>query len=636
MKKKLWIKEQYILVVIIIGLLTLGLYSTYAMFTYSDETGNVISMTANDFSINLDLMEYETIELSENSYKTINVSVKNSTSSTMYYGVWYQMVSPSSITSDITVAKLDGTTVDTTGSVSASATKNVTLIVINNSSLPIKLNIGAIGNTSSSLGLASDKSVITGSAGIPSYPNEPRIVDGLVPVVYQETCSDSSKTYTEGGCWVVADSTNANNSWYDYDNQKWANAVLVSSTNRSTYKAANAKGTVITQSDILAYYVWIPRFKYKVWNITKTAAETSHQYPDGTSARDNGIDIKWESGTGTTGTVTCNYDFTKEATDTVRVEECTGNNGDYYTHPAFFVDTNQNSIHDTGEQELTGFWMGKYELGSEVGTASTSDSTYGGGENATYTPRVLPNISSWRYNYIPNWDTVVKNMTVSSNIYGLSSSQINSHLITNQEWGAVSYLANSKYGRCASGTCEKVQRNSFGETSKYTTRTGCGPTADGNTSTYNTTCNQYTSTLGNKSSTTGNVYGVYDLNGGAYEYVMGNMSSSSNPTTFVLNLKSFYGTFSATPTYINGYDYGTDYQGQIAVNRAHLGDATGEVMIGTGSTSAWNSANSDFVDSSYPWFVRGGNFNNSNSGLWYYGRNKGLFSSAGSSRPSLS
>ena len=67
---------------------------------------------------------------------------------------------------------------------------------------------------------------------------------------------------------VKADSTNSdsNNKWYDYNNKMWANAVLVDSTNRSTYQSA-AVGTTINSEDILAHYVWIPRYKYKVWNI---------------------------------------------------------------------------------------------------------------------------------------------------------------------------------------------------------------------------------------------------------------------------------------------------------------------------------------------------------------------------------
>ena len=51
--------------------------------------------------------------------------------------------------------------------------------------------------------------------------------------------------------------------WYDYTNKKWANIVLVSETNRTVYQNTEA-GTVIKPEDILAYLVWIPRYKYYV------------------------------------------------------------------------------------------------------------------------------------------------------------------------------------------------------------------------------------------------------------------------------------------------------------------------------------------------------------------------------------
>jgi type IV pilus assembly protein PilA len=53
----------------------------------------------------------------------------------------------------------------------------------------------------------------------------PDLVIGMIPVYYDETI----------GTWKKANSTNLNNSWYDYSKQQWANAVTVTSTNRATY-----------------------------------------------------------------------------------------------------------------------------------------------------------------------------------------------------------------------------------------------------------------------------------------------------------------------------------------------------------------------------------------------------------------
>ena len=51
-----------------------------------------------------------------------------------------------------------------------------------------------------------------------------------------------------------------------YKNKKWANAVAVTESSRNSYIKAKAN-TIIKEDDILAYYVWIPRYKYKLFNV---------------------------------------------------------------------------------------------------------------------------------------------------------------------------------------------------------------------------------------------------------------------------------------------------------------------------------------------------------------------------------
>ena len=67
-----------------------------------------------------------------------------------------------------------------------------------------------------------------------SGANAPELVEGMIPVTYN------------GTNWVKAD---VYNEWYNYNNQKWANAVTVTEENRATYMSAEA-GTVIPMEDI--------------------------------------------------------------------------------------------------------------------------------------------------------------------------------------------------------------------------------------------------------------------------------------------------------------------------------------------------------------------------------------------------
>ena len=442
-----------------------------------------------------------------------------------------------------------------------------------------------------------------------SGANYPVLVKGLIPVVYNET---SSK-------WVKADTESSTSTygWYDYTQKKWANAVLVTKTNRSTYQSATA-GTEITDSDILAFYVWIPRYKYKVWNKDKVVGTDSY------NAQTTGIDIVFESGTASTGTISCVYSFAASSSTAGSPNEtCTGSNGDYYTHPAFTF----------GDTELRGFWIGKFELSSETPTI-----TDGGGNSTTLTPRILPNIRSWRTNKLSNFSTVIQNMQVSSNIYGLSTdkSTTDSHMLTNMEWGAVAYLTNSNYGRCSNGTCTEITINNC---NTYTTGIGAD-TVDArySSTTCTTEANKYNGEKGVLASTTGNVYGVYDMSGGAYEYVMGNVSSTADAYTFYSYeagfTSSWYNDYS-NQKYVNTYANGTTDKDQSAYNRGRLGDATGEVAAASNGYG-WYSDYANFPYSSHPWFIRGGTCNyGSSAGVLGFDYGNGWDSSYNSARAAL-
>ena len=459
-----------------------------------------------------------------------------------------------------------------------------------------------------------------------SGANYPILGDALIPVVYNET---SSK-------WVKADTESSTSTygWYDYTQKKWANAVLVNEeasncddgckdtiTKKSRLELQNASaGTEISMDDILAFYVWIPRYKYKVWNKDKVVGTDSY------NARTTGIDITFENNTDSTGTIVCNdYSYSAPlSTAGSPNETCTGSNNDYYTHPAF----------NLGGYDLKGFWIGKYELSSETPTA-----TDGGGSSTTLTARILPNVNSWRNNSLSNFNTVIQSMQTTNNIYGLGADKSNtdSHMLTNMEWGAVAYLTNSNYGRCSNGTCTEVTKNNC---STYTTGIG-GDTvsASSSSTTCTTDANKYNGAKGVLASTTGNVYGVYDMSGGADEYVMGNMSSTADTYTFYNSragfASSWYNDYS-NQKYVNTYANGTtSVDTQATYNRARLGDATGEVVLSL-STGGWYKDGAYFPYSWYPWFLRGGSYgNSSDAGVFYFGYSYGNADSSRSARAAL-
>lgn len=96
----------------------------------------------------------------------------------------------------------------------------------------------------------------------------------------------------------------------------------------------------------------------------------------------------------------------------------------------------------------------------------------------------------------------------------------------NSEWGAVAYLTQSAYGRNGNEIAINQCSNYY---------TGAGPGKDNNTYAYNknTFENDYAwnTEQGKLASTTGNIYGIYDMAGGAWEYVAAYVDTGHNRIT---------------------------------------------------------------------------------------------------------
>ena len=128
---------------------------------------------------------------------------------------------------------------------------------------------------------------------------------------------------------------------------------------------------------------------------------------------------------------------------------------------------------------------------------------------------------------------------------------------------------------------------------------------------------------GTGASTTGNIYGVYDMSGGAWEYMIGVMkdNSSNNPmsgnsTTYNSGFTgklydsgkytSYSGRTWPESKYYDLYEFGTTYEDTAAYARAKTGDTTIE-------TKGWHGDYAVFVHANYPWFIRGGYYGNGTS-----------------------
>ncbi|MGM9834515.1 MAG: hypothetical protein ACI31M_01890, partial [Bacilli bacterium] len=202
---------------------------------------------------------------------------------------------------------------------------------------------------------------------------------------------------------------------------------------------------------------------------------------------------------------------------------------------------------------------------------------------------VKPNVYSWR-------NSTIYNMFMSSYNY---QPTLNSHMMKNTEWGAVAYLSHSKYGIDKEVNVNNNSAHKTGYSSLLTIQQGTYPGTYGDGASYN---KAYNTDLGYLASATGNITGVYDMIGGAHEYmaayISGNVGSSGFSTTTIVNVSyqkylDVYNASSAVQT----------YQYRI------LGDATGEMgpfltyADGDGNSrhhNNWYADTSHFVESSSP------------------------------------
>ena len=406
-------------------------------------------------------------------------------------------------------------------------------------------------------------------------------------------------------------------SWYNYGDKKWANAVTTTATNRDTYLKGDV-GTIIPMDDINTMWVWIPRYTYTYLN-TNTPEE---------------IQIKFESGTNSSGTISCSDAINQKDSDGNTISEtCTDStNGGLkagtstYTHPAFWWDKDDDSVRDKDE-ELTGIWVGKFEVSSDTTCSARDGSAVGVRCNlTTIRPKIIPNATSWRGAMVGTFYNDIYNMRESKNQYGFKTTD-ETHMMKNMEWGAVTYLSHSKYGRCTDGICEEITINNC---DSFITGIGADTVSESFSSTTCTTdANKYNGSKGVLASTTGNIYGIYDMSGGAWEYMMGNLVDSSG------KMQSSSSGFSTYPNkrYYDKYSYGTS---NTEYTRGKLGDATIE-MAPVGNKGNWYSDWAYFPNNSDSWFMRGSNYNSgSGAGLFYFSRNYGNAISSYSTRAVIS
>ena len=425
--------------------------------------------------------------------------------------------------------------------------------------------------------------------------NEPQLSTGMIPVKYN----------VESQKWVICSKDDLD--WYNYSSQdkKWANVMLCD----GKYNTATQVGTEVDEKDLGSMFVWIPRFAYKI-------TEGYH------TAQNGKISIVFLEGTSDKYHYVLKDDFsdryiTKEETATRSrsdvLNETSKMYTDYIVHPCFTNGYGNGYNNGEWKSEIAGIWVSKFQAGIYTTEKDTkkiiSNAT---SANGLYYPIFKGN--KFSYNYVTASQCYDLSLAISSanNPYGLTT-EANSHLIKNSEWGAVAYLSMSEYGYSggiASVSTKKVDNKFSYNGSKTDIRNKGVYGVTGYTETsykWNNVNNLFDKGIGTQSSTTGNIYGVYDMGGITGEYTSSYVKGGilTNGTSFATNISSHLAT--AYPTNNNKvYDFNNNYD---AYNKIY-GDAVYEVSyrqsIGTAITG-WFGNILEYDDNlAESFFARGG------------------------------
>ncbi len=378
------------------------------------------------------------------------------------------------------------------------------------------------------------------------YIHKEKMLNGADPVIKENLIP---VTIADNGEVTYA---NTQKKWYSYENKEWANAVTLVDSPSKEYQ----ENDIIPESDIESYFVWIPRYKYQIFD-EGNYTEGIQSKPETSIAKE--IQIEFES---------------KDTKPSIGSKQ-----GEWLTHPAF---TNF---------DVNGFWVGKYETGYKG--ATTKEEAQVNEENPNKVI-VKPNTYSWRGISVSNIFKTVYNY----------NRDLDSHMIKNTEWGAVAYLSHSKYGI---NTEVRINNNSNFLTGHSATDETDQSSYPGESGMTQDVTLPYNTPTGYKASTTGNITGIYDMSGGAIEYVAGYVQSANDQSGF---------SVSELATYSKYLDLYPSDATLSNFNYRILGDATGELgpfynysdVSGKRFHNNWYGDHSYFADSIYPWFTRGNHY----------------------------
>lgn len=533
---KLNFKEKYLIILVVLCFVSLGFYYSYAIFVSKQLQENVLVVNLPNNRVELNIDGKDKISIKANSSLDFKINLNNEHSTNYYY-----IVLVKGLQEGVKVSSND----ETRGEILSLNKKSILVHANNTTKNDITLEFIVKVNNEPDIEKEYGYYYINDVDSFDhSGANVPDIKGlNLLPVSYK-------KTSDKEGYWYKADETNQTDLWYSYENGIWANAILLSSDNYNKYKSKDV-GTEIDNNDILSFFVWIPRFKYYIVN---NSSYTSYERVN---------NIIFEKDNESTGTVECFNQISKKDDSHVFSEVC---NDEYYDH----IYDNLSTYTHPSFKDKNGFWVNKFLMGNNQKSN-------------------------------PNMTILKKNISEANVI----SNKYNSHVLTNMEYGAIILLSNSAYGKTANKMYSTDNNNTFtriyANTYEYEV-TGCSSEYNIHSNSFETkttkTCVPYNDLTdyshiqnsvkypvgysGAGASSTGTIYGVYDLASPSGEIVSAYVSNEDGNVDAKTNIYDIY-------SYNDFIGKVTSSSNIYNLYRYKLGDAIREHFRNFNEEGMWNN-----------------------------------------------
>ena len=342
--------------------------------------------------------------------------------------------------------------------------------------------------------------------------------------------------------------------WYDYGTtvnapklgEGMTPIVYIGENKPTEKKWANA----MTEDGSM--WVWIPRYAYSI-------TSGYHSSSAGT------IEIKFLK------------DSSNIAYDGTSTWDNVSGQGKWNVHPAFNYG-----------QEVSGIWVAKFEASRSNATSSS--------EGSGNIIKIQSGVKSWS-------SITVHDIYINCLNY---NSALNSHMMKNDEWGAVAYLSKSKYGKETEITINRLYYTGGGIEDSYVSNI--------------------------EQSTTGTVHGVYDMNGARHEHVAAYVNNGS--FSLVNGSRLVNGEAKTKNVYSKASLDG--YEENYIANSEKYGDAVYETSANGGGNMSWYGDHTVFPYTSSPFFLRGGYYGGgTDAGVFNFTNGTGVSADSISFRPVL-